>query len=133
MNPVATLLNTIAGPLMDRFFPDKGKAQEFAQALQLRALDTDVQLALAQLDVNKVEAASADPFVSRWRPFIGWVCGVGLAYHFIAQPMLAFLLAAAGHPTQLPIFDMDQLMTLLFGLLGLAGMRTYEKVAGATK
>ncbi len=85
-----------------------------------------------QADINKQEAAHASIFVAGWRPFIGWVCGTAFAYHYILQPFLVFTLTAAGHPVNLPTFDMGALITVLGGMLGLAGMRTFEKNKGVT-
>lgn len=84
-----------------------------------------------QLDTNKQEAASQSLFVAGWRPFIGWVCGSGLAIQFIVNPIFTWIAALAKHPVQFPSLDLGTLMTLLFGMLGLGAMRTYEKVQGA--
>ena len=90
--------------------------------------------ALAQIEINKIEAASSDFFKSSWRPFIGWVCGVAFAYHFVLQPIIIFVVALFGAEIPaLPEFDMASLMTVLGGLLGLGGLRTYEKSKGLTK
>ena len=62
-----------------------------------------------------------------------WVCGTAFAYHYVLQPLLAFVFAASGHPVVLPVFDMDALMSVAFGMLGLGGYRTYEKLKGVTK
>lgn len=84
-----------------------------------------------QMEVNKAEAGSGDPFASRWRPFIGWVCGVAFAYHFVVQPLLIFMATTySGHAIPTPSFDMNTLMTVLMGMLGLGVMRTYERVNG---
>ena len=121
--------------LLDKLFPDpeqKAKAmlelERMKQTGELAQLTAETELAKAQTQINQVEAASQDRFVSRWRPFIGWVCGVAFAYHFVAQPLLAFLLAAGGHKVELPVFDMDALSTVLLGMLGLGSMRTIEKI-----
>ncbi len=121
--------------ILERVFPnpeDRQKAQlalaEMQQKGELAVLAAETDLMKGQLEINKVEAASTNPFVSNWRPFIGWVCGIAFAYHFVAQPLLAFLLAAAGHTFTLPTFDMDALFTVLLGMLGLGGMRTAEKI-----
>ncbi len=122
--------------LLDRIIPDP-VARERAKLELLkseRAQDLDeLRAALsadqAQTDINKVEAASTDRFVAGWRPFIGWVCGVAFAYHFVLQPLLAFLLAnSTAAPVVLPAFDMDALSTVLMGILGLGGLRTLEKI-----
>jgi len=82
----------------------------------------------AQLEVNKVEAGHTSKFVSGWRPFTGWVCSVAMAYHFILQPLLTFALYTSGNEIVLPTFDMTTLTTVLLGMLGLGGMRSFEKV-----
>jgi len=86
----------------------------------------------AQLEVNKVEAGHTSLFVAGWRPFIGWTCGVALCYHFVLQPFLTFLLFSFGQPMDLPQFDMSTLTTILLGMLGLGGMRSFEKVKKST-
>lgn len=90
-----------------------------------------VQQVTAQIDVNKQEAASTSIFVAGWRPFIGWICGIGLACQFIVGPLFAWIAALARHPQVFPTLDLGTLMTLLLGMLGLGGMRTYEKVNSA--
>jgi hypothetical protein len=86
-------------------------------------------LALAQIKVNETDAASSDNFRAGWRPMAGWVCSVGLAYTFLGQPLLAWLAMTKGWPIP-PQIDMDTLMGLLTGLLGLGGFRTFERVKG---
>ena len=91
-----------------------------------------MQLALQadqnQTAIDQSEAQNKNIFVAGWRPFIGWVCGVAFAYHFIAQPLLAFIIANAGGNVKLPTFDMQELTTVLMGMLGLGGLRTIEKI-----
>ena len=82
-----------------------------------------------QMEINKVEAANASVFVSGWRPFVGWVCGGGLVYTFIGQPLLSWASLIWNFPIP-PNLDMGTLITLLGGLLGLGGMRTAEKIKG---
>jgi hypothetical protein len=130
------LLLPVVGTVIDKLFPDAGEREkakyalfELQQAGELKVLDADLQLALAQIKVNETDAASTDNFRAGWRPAAGWVCSVGLAYTFLAQPMLAWLSAAKGWPVP-PQIDMDTLMGLLMGLLGLGGFRTFERVKG---
>lgn len=85
-----------------------------------------------QIDVNKVEAANANMFVSGWRPAIGWICGTGLAVQFIINPIATWAAALNGHPIAFPSLDLGTLLTLLLGMLGLGAMRTVEKVQGAS-
>jgi hypothetical protein len=89
---------------------------------------------MAQADVNKQEAQHRNIWVAGWRPFIGWVCGVALAWHFVLAPVVLFVAAWADVqlPT-LPAFDMDSLMTVLLGMLGLGGLRTFEKHKGLSR
>ena len=124
--------------ILDKILPDaqaaadaKLKALELAQRGELSELDADLRLALGQLEVNKVEAASPDLFRGGWRPAAGWMCVAGLAYQFLAQPLLPWLVALTGHTVPaLPPIDGDALMALLLGMLGLGGLRTIERVRG---
>ncbi len=127
-----------AGKLVDKIFPDpvawdaaKLELLKMQQSGELAQLAADTDLAKGQLAINQVEASNENIFVSGWRPAIGWVCGTAFAYHFVLQPLLAFLMAAAGHPVTLPVFQMGELSTVLMGMLGLGGLRTIEKVKGA--
>ena len=88
---------------------------------------------LAQLEVNKVEATHKSIFVAGWRPFVGWVCGVAMSYHFIIAPLVQFGFALGGIDQDLPEFDFSQLSTVLMGMLGLGGLRTFEKMKGVAK
>jgi hypothetical protein len=126
--------------VFDRIFPDKQQAAEaklklieLQQTGELAQLTADTELAKGQLAINQVEAASDDKFARRARPFIMWVCGVAFAYHFIIQPLLVFAMAAFGYTIPLPAFDMDALNTVLMGLLGLGGMRSFDKLKGTSK
>jgi len=88
---------------------------------------------MAQLEVNKVEASHRKVFVAGWRPFTGWICALALAYHFIIEPILAFAFIIYGIEVNAPQFDMSSLLTVLMGMLGLGGLRTFEKTKGLAK
>lgn len=123
----------IAGvlPLLDKFIPDAGEKAKLAQEIATLAERQAHELALAQIEVNKEESKSDDPFKSRWRPFIGWVCGSAFAWHFVGQPVVIFSLTIYGMDIpDLPQFEMGTLLTVLGGLLGLGGLRSYEKIQG---
>lgn len=136
-----TALEILIGPIsqiINKLIPDKAAAAQaqlellkLQQAGELKELDAIIALGQQQSDVNKVEAASTDPFTSRWRPFIGWVCGTGLAVQFVVSPLVTWGTRLAGHPVDFPALDMGTLLTLLLGMLGLGGMRTVEKIKGA--
>ncbi len=121
--------------IIDKLIPDpqaaadaKLKALDMAQKGELAALDADLKLALGQMEVNKAEA-STDLFRGGWRPFCGWICGAGLGYTFLLKPLLPWAVGLFGVAVpMLPAIDSDALMALLFGMLGLGGLRTYEKV-----
>jgi hypothetical protein len=84
----------------------------------------------AQTDINMQEAKHPKIFVSGWRPFIGWVCGIGLLCNYILTPIIDFILDLLGIGNIPPIFDTSELLPLVMSLLGLGGMRTYEKYKG---
>jgi hypothetical protein len=120
--------------LLDKFIPDAGERARLAHEIATMAEKQAHELALAQIEVNKAEAASDSIFKGGWRPFIGWVCGVAFAYHFVAQPLMIFIALTLGvQLPPLPEFEMASLMTVLGGLLGLGGLRTFEKYKGCDK
>ena len=107
---------------IDKIWPDKTEQERAQAALLMTALQ-------GQLDTNKAEAANPSMFVAGWRPFVGWVCGVGFAVSALG-PLLEFIFTLSGHPTKFPPIDLSVMMPLLFGMLGLSGMRTAEKIQG---
>lgn len=124
--------------IADKLIPDPAakaaaalEIQKMAQAGEFKEMDDALERARMQADVNKVEAASADTFTSRWRPSVGYVCAAGLAYAAILEPCLRLMVTVYGVSTPLPAVDTTLTMQLLLGLLGLGGMRTAEKVKGA--
>lgn len=130
---IEALIAPISG-LLDKFVEDKDQKARLAHEIATMAERQAHELALAQIEVNKAEAASGSVFKGGWRPFIGWTCGVAFAYHFVLQPLLVFGVTVAGVALPpLPAFDMSSLMTVLGGLLGLGSLRTFEKYKGVTK
>lgn len=127
MNPLllAPLLD-FGKDLIGRFFPDKEEARK-AEAEFLRlAMDGELKQVIAQLQINAQEAAHPSIWVAGWRPAFGWVGGLGFAYAVIFQPLLAWVAAIKGLPTP-PTLDVDLLLTVAGGMLGIGGLRTYEK------
>ena len=138
----ALLLQMLGGVLpgiLDRILPDPQKAAEakiemlkMAQNGEFKQLDADLQLALAQMEINKEEAKSESLFKSGWRPAVGWACVSGLVYQTLLRPLGGWVAVNTMNWTNLPpSLEMDTLMTLLFGLLGLGAYRTVEKIKGA--
>ena len=128
------VLIPVIGSLLEKIIPDpkmaaeaKLKAIELAQNGELAHLDADLKLALGQIEVNKAEATT-DKFRGGWRPFIGWVCGIGVAIQFIVSPLFTWFSMLIGVPIIFPVLDSSVLMTLLFGMLGLGPLRTTEKL-----
>jgi len=127
----------IIGTVLEKVLPDpkaaaeaKLKMLELAQQGQLAALDAEVKLAVGQLEINKEEAKSGSLFVSGWRPACGWVCALALAYQYLLRPLGGVLAALVGVSLPpLPPLD-ESLWGLLFGLLGLGGLRSMEKIKG---
>lgn len=131
------MLGQLIGPvsgLLDKFIEDKDQKAQLAHDIATMSERHAQELAKGQLEINKAEAASGSVFKGGWRPFIGWVCGVAFAYHFVLQPFIVFGVTAAGvEIPELPSFDMSSLMTVMMGMLGLGGLRSYEKKQGLTK
>lgn len=123
------------GKLIDKIFPDPQKAQEakielfkLQQNGELAQLAADTQLAKGQLDVNLEEAKSTNWWVAGWRPACGWVGAAGLAYGAILEPLARFVAAVGfGYAGAFPALDTTITMQILFGLLGLGAMRSYDK------
>ncbi len=125
-----TVLDVIKGPL-DKLVPDKNKRDAFAHELQMEILKSG----LGQMEVNKVEAAHPSIFVAGWRPFIGWVCGLALAWHFMGFDMANWLRLAFFPDVPAPpaLNGTETLVTVLLSMLGLGGLRTVEKLKGVNR
>jgi len=133
LNLVSSLVGPVTG-LLDKFIEDKDQKAKLAHEIATMAEKQAHEANMAQVEVNKAEAKHRSIFVAGWRPFVGWICAVGLGYHFVLHPIVLFGAGWAGvEIPDLPAFDMDSLMTVLLGMLGLGGLRSYEKSKGLTK
>tara|TARA_R110002167_G_scaffold43524_2_gene131446 strand:- start:63 stop:464 length:402 start_codon:yes stop_codon:yes gene_type:complete len=132
-----SLITSLVGPvtgLLDKFIEDKDQKSALAHEIATMGERHAQEALLAQLEINKAEAASGSLFKGGWRPFVGWICGFALLYHFILSPMIIFIITLTGATIPpLPEFDMGSLMTVLLGMLGIGGLRTFEKQKGLTK
>lgn len=104
-----------------------GLALDIREAIKGKELDPQRLIEL-QAEINKVEAQHRSMFVAGWRPFIGWVCGIAFAFHYIVMPLLL-----AYTDIEVIEFDTNSLFTVLMGMLGLGGLRTYEKLKDKSK
>ena len=132
-----SVLTSLVGPvtgLLDKFIEDKDQKAALAHEIATMGQKHAQEAMLAQLEINKAEAASGSLFKGGWRPFVGWTCGIAFAYHFVLQPLLIFIFAYIGLETpDLPQFDVGTLLPVLGGMLGIGGLRSYEKTKGLTK
>ena len=126
------LINPIAN-LLGKVIPDKDERDKMAHEIATLAEKQAHDVVMAQIAVNEREAQHRSIFVAGWRPFVGWVCGVAFAAHFILFPSVQVIATYTGYDITLPHFDLTTLTTVLGGLLGLGGLRTYEKLKGKTK
>ncbi|MEO0411824.1 MAG: 3TM-type holin [Pseudomonadota bacterium] len=120
---------TAIGNVLDGLFTSK--EEELTQEIILARLA--MQPDLAQVELNKIEAAHRSIFVAGWRPFIGWVCGVGLLWAFLGHPIFEWGVALNGSDIPAPVIMTDHLMELVLAMLGLGSLRTVEKLKGRAK
>lgn len=128
----------VIGTVIDKIFPNANEAAaaklrlfELEQQGKLKELDAAVQMSIAQLDVNKAEAASSDPYTSRWRPTVGYVIAFALGFQYIINPLILWGAKIWAPELTPPEIGLDEhLWELVSGMLGLAGWRTLDKVKG---
>lgn len=115
INPITTVLD-LGGKILDKFVKDKDADAE-----------REFRLALAQLQINMMEAQHPSVFVAGWRPYIGWVCGIALTFHFLLYPFVKMWYPA------FPSIDFHQLYPIVAAMLGCSALRTYEKLKGVAR
>jgi hypothetical protein len=134
IGPLADLVKSVIG----RIWPDPAaqadaqlKLAVMVQNGELAQLAADTDLAKGQIDINKVEASSSSLLVSGWRPAVGWICGLSLAYAALIEPMARFIAAVMfQYAGAFPVVDTSITLQVLLGLLGLGALRTYDKKQG---
>ena len=124
---IDTILSTV-GTVIDRVVPDKNAREKAKEELERALNDQDFQIALEQIKVNAEEAKSESLFKSGWRPSVGWICSIAFALHFVILPLFNYILMLCGGQPILVPFQMDTLLTVLLGLLGMGTLRTVEKM-----
>ena len=115
INPVSKIVN--------KFVKDKDLQAKLDHELKTLFHEAN----LAQIELLKEDAKSTNWFQNSWRPLVGWTCGIAMAYHFVIQPLLLTILTATGIQVELPDFDFAQLSTILMAMLGMSGLRSFEK------
>jgi hypothetical protein len=131
--PLLALLPTLLPALtevLDRVVPDQAAAAKAKLEMEARLLEAATAQASQQTEINKIEAGHQSIFVSGWRPYIGWVCGMAIAWAFLVAPMLSWLLPVMGVAAAVPPLQTEFLLELVFAMLGLGGLRTFEKLKG---
>jgi len=131
--PIVTALLPALGTLIDRLIPDRAAAEKAKAEMEQQLVTAANQAALAQVEVNKVEAAHSSVFVAGWRPSIGWVCAAGLAWAFVLAPIASWVLVVLGIKAELPAIHTDYLLELVLAMLGIGGLRTFEKLRGVAR
>lgn len=129
MDPISAILN-IGNTLINKLFPDPAQAAQAQLALLKMQQDGELAAISGQMDINKIEAASSSVFVAGWRPFAGWVCGIGLAYVSIIEPVARLIATLVGYTGAFPAIDTTLTMQVLLGMLGMGGLRTLDKIKG---
>jgi hypothetical protein len=122
------IIGDVIGKVLDRVLPDKAANDAAKAQLAQMSLSGELLQITGQLDIDKAEASSASPFTSGWRPFIGWICGVGLAVDFVVRPLVIWACSLCGRNVNFPSLDMTELMPLVLAMLGLAGAHAWENV-----
>lgn len=132
------LVRSVAGPILEgilRLIPDRNQRELAREQFETQILAALTGLVQGQLEVNKLEAQHGSVFVAGWRPAIGWICGAGVALNYIVQPLVSWgaFLAGVEGLDKFPELDISDLLVLLGGMLGLGGLRTYEKRLGVAR
>lgn len=133
LEPVTALLEA-GGKIIDKFVPDPNARAKAKEELEAQTSSQDFQLLLGQIEVNKKEAESDSLFKSGWRPFIGWSCGFSFVYAGIIEPISRFIaMVVFKYVGPFPVIDTQLTIQILLALLGIAGLRSYEKLKGIAK
>jgi len=134
IDDVLTTGSNLITTIVNKFAPDATTVEHDKMTQALTELQNQYALLLAQVDVNKTEATSTSVFVSGWRPFIGWVCGISLAYVSILEPFIRFVATVFFKYTgTFPVINTEITLQVLIGILGLGAYRSYDKLKGTNK
>jgi len=131
------LIKGALGPILDgvlKLIPDKNARAAAKEQFEAQILVAMTGLVQGQLAINQKEAEHGSIFVAGWRPAIGWICGSALGWNYIVQPIITWAAFISGVDlADAPRLDSAELTTILLGMLGLGGLRTYEKRLGVAR
>lgn len=130
------MLQALIGPissLLEKAIPDSDLRRKLTHEIATMAEKNAHEQIKAQLEINKTEAQHNSLFVSGWRPAVGWTCCLGMAANFLIIPMTNFTLALASSNISIPLIDLETMLPVLLGMLGLGGMRSFEKSKGVSR
>ena len=133
MVPILSAILPLVGDVIDRVVPDKNGNAKAKREIEQTLATAAMKGQLGQLEINKIEAAHRSVWTAGWRPSVGWCCSLALFFHFIVAPIVNWIGGLWGVQLPLPVFEMDALLYVLGSLLGVAGLRTYEKQKGLTR
>ena len=133
MIPVLSAILPLVGEVIDRVVPDKNGNAKAKREIEQTLATAAMKGQLGQLEINKIEAGHRSIWVAGWRPCCGWICASALGFHFIVAPIVQWAGSLWGFNLPLPNFNMDALLYVLGSLLGIAGLRTFEKHKGLPK
>lgn len=132
VNAITAAVPGVLG-IIDKVIPDSGQAELTKQRIELELVKVANEVNRLQAETNKIEAGHRNWFVAAWRPSIGWTCSLGVLYMFIIQPLLQWLAIVFAWTVYVPQFPAEHLLELTYALLGIAGLRTFEKIRGVSQ
>ena len=132
------ILKPLFGPAVEKLIdriPDPNARAKAKEEFEKELLQAVTQANQAQTEINKIEAGHSSIFVAGWRPFIGWVCGIGILWAFILQPIAVWVIKSFGLTSveSLPTIETNGLFQLVLAMLGMGGLRTFEKIKGVAR
>ena len=137
LDTAATAIFELGKMVISRVWKDPSEQAKELRLLEtlrqtgdLAKLDAHVKLMIGQMEINKIEAGSKSIFIAGWRPFVGWSCGFSLVYVSIVEPIARFIMLANDYTGEFPVIDTTLTIQVLLGMLGIAGMRSFDKSKG---
>jgi hypothetical protein len=129
-------LASLVGPIVNKFvdrIPDGNERARAKESLERELVEAANSAMLAQTEINAVEAKHKSIFVAGWRPFIGWVCGLSISWSLLVHPVAQWAMITWGGVAELPTIDTSVPMELVTAMLGMSGLRTFEKMKGVAR